>query len=234
MRREQDRHPLAAIDLAKEVAHAVLGDHVESDRRLVEVQDLGVVQQRRCEIAAHALTERQLAHGRTQKRVEIEQLAHTANVVRVALGRHTINVAQQLERIDQRQIPPQLCPLAEHDADALSQLLASAVRHHTQHLHLSAARDQNARQHLDGGRLARPVRAQTADHLAAVDRERHVAHGADLAILAHDERGRRTEQPRALLRDAKGLLQPLDVNHHARSAACALVVPHALLPAETG
>ena len=163
--------------------------------------------------------------SRSRKRLE---------VALVALGRDAIDVAQQLERVDQRQVPPQLGALAEDHADALGDLLAPAVRHHAEHFDVPAAGDQNAGQHLDRGRLAGAVRPQAADHLAALDPERHVAHGAHLAVLAVHQRAHRAEQPAPMLGHAKRLFQPLTVDARSGhgSGARALVVPHALLPAE--
>ena len=74
-----DVKPAYVADLFKEVhralqevAHAMLGDHIQANRRLIEVQDLGIVQQRRGEIATHTLAQRQLADRRAQKRIELE------------------------------------------------------------------------------------------------------------------------------------------------------------------
>ena len=66
--------PCRALRSARNVAHAVLAHDVEADRRLVEEQQLGTVQQRGGELAAHALPERELAHRRAEELVELEQL----------------------------------------------------------------------------------------------------------------------------------------------------------------
>ena len=58
--------PSLAVDLDEEVAHALLRDDVEADRRLVEEQELGLVQHRRRQLAADALAERELAHRRVR------------------------------------------------------------------------------------------------------------------------------------------------------------------------
>ena len=67
--------PRSRLICAQEVADAVLGHHVQPDGRLVQVEDLRIVQQRGRQVAAHALAERELAHGRAQERVEVEQVA---------------------------------------------------------------------------------------------------------------------------------------------------------------
>ncbi len=82
VRRQHHGHAALAVDLDEELAHALLGDDVEADRRLVEEEDLGVVQHRGDELAADALAERELAHRRLQERVELEQLAERARLAR--------------------------------------------------------------------------------------------------------------------------------------------------------
>jgi hypothetical protein len=69
-----------------------------------------------------------------------------------------------------------LGPLPEDHTNPLRQLLALAMRHPTQDLDAASCRDQDARQHFDGRRLARAVRSDTADHLATLDSERDVTH----------------------------------------------------------
>ncbi len=59
-----------------------LGDDVQPDRRLVEEEELRVVQQRRRQVAAHALAERELAHRRVQERLELEQPPEPARFAR--------------------------------------------------------------------------------------------------------------------------------------------------------
>ena len=53
--REQHGQCRSRVDPAQELAQPGLADHVEADRRLVEVEDLGVVQQRGRDVAAHPL-----------------------------------------------------------------------------------------------------------------------------------------------------------------------------------
>ena len=79
--------PRSRVDLLQERAHALLGDDVEPDRRLVEEEQLRLVQHRRGQLAADALPERQLAHRRAQERVEVEHLAEARQALAVPVGR---------------------------------------------------------------------------------------------------------------------------------------------------
>ena len=67
MGRQQHGDTVLTIDLEQKVAYAVFGDHVQADRWLVQVQDFGIVQERRRQVAPHALAQRQLTHGRAEK-----------------------------------------------------------------------------------------------------------------------------------------------------------------------
>jgi hypothetical protein len=62
-------------------------------------------------------------------------------------------------------------------------------------------------EHLQRRRLAGPVRAEEADDLARLDRERDRVDRAHLAVLAPDEASCRRSQPRLPLGDEEGLVQ---------------------------
>ena len=63
VRRQEDRRPVAAVDLLQELADVRLGDDVEADRRLVEEEERRPVEERGGEVAAHPLAEGELADG---------------------------------------------------------------------------------------------------------------------------------------------------------------------------
>ena len=117
--------PRCAVRLAEELAEPGLADDVEPDRRLVEVDDLGVVQQRGGDVAAHPLAERQLPDRRVEEGAEVEQVDECDEVGAEAVAGHPVDAPQQLERVAQRQVPPQRGALTEHDADPPRQLGAS-------------------------------------------------------------------------------------------------------------
>ena len=75
---EDDGDAALAVDLGEEFPHRILGDHVEADGRLVEEEDLGVVQQRHHDLGAHALAERQLAHRAVEEGRELEEVRRSA------------------------------------------------------------------------------------------------------------------------------------------------------------
>ena len=62
------------VEGAQELPQPALGDDVETDGRLVEIEDLGVVEQRRGDVAAHPLSEAELPHRGVHQLTEVEQL----------------------------------------------------------------------------------------------------------------------------------------------------------------
>jgi hypothetical protein len=89
----------------------------------------------------------------------------------IAVLRHAVDVAQQVEALDHRQVPPQLGALAEHHADP-RHVASFAGARERQPIHLAAAggRLQDAGEDLDGGRLAGAVGPDQADQLALSER----------------------------------------------------------------
>ena len=120
--RQEHGDAALAVDLRKEFAHGRARHHVEPDRGLVEEDDVRLVQERRGQLAAHALPQRELPHGCCQERPEIEGLRKPIEARSMALGRHAVDVPQQVERVGERQVPPELRALAEDDADPACEL----------------------------------------------------------------------------------------------------------------
>ncbi len=184
VRGQEHRDALVAVDLDEEVADALLGDDVEPDRRLVEEEQLRAVEHRGGQLAADPLAERQLAHRRLQERVEVEHLPKPREVRAVALGRHLVDVAQQVERVLQREVPPELDALAEHRADLPGELDPAPRRVEPADRDPPGRGDEDAGQHLDRRRLAGAVRPEVAEQLAALDLEGDLVHRLDDGPLA--------------------------------------------------
>src|SRR5262249_61334524 len=106
---------------------------------------------------------------------------------------------QQRERLVEREIPPELRALAEHDADVPGQPRALRHRLEAADPHRSARRIENPREHLQGRRLAGAVGPDVADHLAALDNEIDPIHGG------HDTRA--AAQPAGLHADSELLAE---------------------------
>ena len=107
---QDDRGLMLPADGANELANGVLALDVKTDRRLVQVDDAGTVQEGRRQLAAHALAEAQgphrLAHELVQPK-KVGQLAQPHLVFRLA---QAVDLAQQRKGIDGREVP-QVVPL---------------------------------------------------------------------------------------------------------------------------
>ena len=79
---------------------------VEPDRRLVEVDDLRVVQQRGREVAAHALAERKLAHRLSEQGLQAQHRHQLVAPLAIACGIDAVDVGQQVEAVEDWQVPP--------------------------------------------------------------------------------------------------------------------------------
>ena len=109
-----------------------LGQHVQAQRRLVQEEDLRLVEQRHAQVGAHPLAEAQLARQAVEELVQPEQLLDHAEHPLVALARDVPDDALPLEARRHRLVPPQLGALAEDDADAADVARAVAHRVHPQ------------------------------------------------------------------------------------------------------
>ena len=126
--------PRDAVYLAEKVAYGKFRDRVQPYRRLVEVEYRRPVQKRRRQIASHSLPERQLPYRRVKKPAEVHKRHHLIQVAPVRVRRDTVYLPQQFKRLDDRQVPPQLCPLAEYHPEPPDRLYALLPRDKPQHL----------------------------------------------------------------------------------------------------
>ncbi len=95
-----------------------------------------------------------------EQSLEIEQSDQLVTRLAIPVWRHAVDVAQQLEALDDGEIPPQLRALAEHGADARDVRDALAPRHQAADLATPGRRLENAAQDLDGRRLPGTVQAR--------------------------------------------------------------------------
>src|SRR5207244_12541572 len=97
----------------------------------------------------------------------------------VELGGESLDVAGQLERLDEWEVPPELHPLAEHHADAPGELGPLPGRDQARDRDPAPRRHEDAGQHLHRRGLARAVRADVADEASWLDREGQVRDRVD-------------------------------------------------------
>jgi hypothetical protein len=159
--RGEQHGPAAAVHLVpQELPHLFLDHHVHPDRRLVEEDDLRVVDQRGGQVAPDSLPERQLAGPGVPELGQLKDRAELGEPGPVVSVADPVDVAEDRQGLPGRQVPPQLGTLAEDGADAAGVRDPVAVRHDPVDLDPAGSRRQDPGEHLDGGRLACPVRAE--------------------------------------------------------------------------
>jgi len=191
VRREDDRRAALTVDLGDELANRLFGHDVQADRRLVQIDDDGVVHHGGGEVAAHALAQRKLPHRRVQKVAQFEQRGEGVEVAAVALGRHGVDRAEQLERFDERQIPVELAALPEDDADVPCVGLALCVGHQTGDFDAAGGRRQDTGEHFDGGGFARSVGPDIAHELPRFEAHADAVDGNLVGVVAREKGAQR-------------------------------------------
>src|SRR5580704_4810239 len=184
-----------AIDGAQEMADMILRHHIQADRRLIEEQQRWIMQQRGSQIATHALAKRKLPYRCVQVVVDAQDFVEAFHARFEIALRHVINPPQQFERFDYRNVPPQLRPLAEHHANRFYILPPLPKGNVTIDANFAARRHQNAREHLDGGRLTSPVRADVTDHFAALNRKPDAVHRRHSTVVTNEKILNRAPNP---------------------------------------
>src|SRR5680860_731043 len=149
MRGEQHGGAACAVHGSQEVTDSILGKEVKTDRGLVEHQQVRVMQDRRGEVAAHALTERELPDRRCEKGIEVEHLSRGGKIGGEAIWRNPVHVPKQVQRVAQGKIPPELGALPKDNADAPRELLSLLPWCHAEHTRISLGRHENTAQHFD-------------------------------------------------------------------------------------
>ena len=86
------------------------------------------------QITPHSLAEAQFAHRRVDKFANAQQVVEYFYVAPVTVERNAINSPEKLKRLDHRQVPPELSPLAEYHSHAAGVFLAVFVGNQTGHV----------------------------------------------------------------------------------------------------
>src|SRR2546423_787845 len=175
VRRENDRLAEAA-KRAQGLPGLAARVRVEAGRRLVEEDQLGVADEREAEVEAAALPTRKAANYLVSLLAEADQLDDVVyrTRVRVVAGEQAQALGGCQRLVHRRGL--------EHDADLLAPAAAGKRGVDAEHLDAAAVPLAGALEDLDGRRLARAVRAEQAEDLAALDVEADPAHRLERAV----------------------------------------------------
>ena len=126
------------------------------------------------DVAEGPLSEGHLTDGFVQDRLKVHKGAVQGKHLLVVFLGYQIDVPQQFKGLDQRQVPPQLAPLSEDNADPLGVAGSVLIGHIAAYGDLAACGLEDACHHLDRGGLSRAVRAEVSDDLALFDGQGYV------------------------------------------------------------
>ncbi len=116
---QEHGHAAARVVLAQAFLDRHLGHDVEADRRLVEQEDLGLVEQGGDQLHLHPLAEGQLADGLAGELLDAEQLGQLAEGLAELVVGDGVDLPVELEAVGGGQVPPELVLLA-HDEGELA------------------------------------------------------------------------------------------------------------------
>src|SRR5262249_39639120 len=123
---------------------------------------------------------------------------------------YCINLADQIERFNNRQVPPELCPLTKDHADPPNMFDALLPGDAAHYRNMSGIRHQNSGKNFDRRALSRAIWSDVPDQLTSRYRKRYVIQRADLPDLAPEESFDASHQAGCADGNMKGLRKILD------------------------
>ena len=208
MARQKDRRSGPPVQLRHERPDASLHRDVEAQRGLVEEHDLRAMEESRGELDLHPLTERQLAHRLVDERLQLEELDEPIEPrLEVRVG-DPVNLLEHEERVRRWDIPHELCAIPHEQRDPPKERVLASPRREVEDPSVSAGRIEQAGEHLQGRGLARSVRPEEADDLAARDLEVDPTDRRDILELPVEEPAHGGANAGLALVDLVGLLEP--------------------------
>jgi hypothetical protein len=197
------------VDPDQELPEALLAEQVEADGRLVEEEDLRLVEHAGGQLAAHPLAEGERADRHVEEVVGLEQVGEVVGAALELAVVEAVDGAEHAERLAGGELEPELRPLAEEGADAAGELPALLPGNEAEDGGRAAGGVEDAGEHLDARRLPGAVGADVGEALAGFDGEGDVADGLDGAPGTAAAAG------------GEALGQPIDVDR-----CCATRLPH--------
>ena len=135
------------------------------------------MQERAAQLCPHPLAEAQLPERGPKEPAKVEGFRELAEPFFVIVFRDPVDVPEQAVAVEDRDVPPELHPLAEDHANAADVAFPVFPRDLAVHQRLAAVRRENAGEDLDRRGFAGAVRADIADQLALPDVEGNALQG---------------------------------------------------------
>ena len=200
VRRQDDGPSLVAAEALDQGVDVARRHRIEGGRRLVEEEDVGIVQERPGEREALLHPAAEAAHAVVATVGKAEGFEQARDLVVQPPACHTVETAEECEvlggteaLVQGGRLGQDACPAA--NADAVDR------RVHPEHLDLAGVTAKHAVEQPDGRRLAGAVVTEQAERLARADLEREPVDGRHraepTAKIGRSNRGRRQTVPAA-------------------------------------
>ena len=118
---------------------------------LIQEEYLRAVEQGSGQIAAHTLSQAELPDRRVQQARQVHDVNQFSARAAVLIGRHPVDLTQEVKGICDREVPPELCALAKDHADLRHMGDALPPGHAAEDGDAPARRHQDTGEDLDGG-----------------------------------------------------------------------------------
>lgn len=173
----QHAQPLLRRQIMQHVAEDALALDVQPQGRLVQNQQLRLIEERTEQLRPQALAQRERRHALVQKVLAAEDVRITCQILLKGPLWNAVDTLEQPRGIHDRQVINQVRLAAQIDADAPLIPGAETQRVNAQHAHRPRRGADDAQQQLDQRALAGAVGAQHADNLPLAHREVHILQG---------------------------------------------------------
>ena len=175
------------------------------------------------EVTAHALAQAELAHGYVEERFEIENGDHFVAGLRVLVMIDAIDVAEQVKRFYDGQVPPQLRALPKDHADLCNVGDAFFPGDASEDFTAPRIGYEDAGQDFDCGGFARAIGTDVTDEFAGFNGEGDAVESSYLAVVAVHDAAQSTPHTGLALGDLEGFGEVFDNDvGHARSQCAGL------------
>ncbi len=219
---QQHRRPFIGGVGGDEAADPLLHRQVETEGGFVEEQHRRGGEEGGEDLDLHPFPEGEVVHRLGEEVADVQQLGEPLPAGPVVGVGDPVDGLADVEGVGDRKVPHQRVAVPHDERRPGEELGVAGGGVEADHPGVTCRRIEETRQHLQGGRLPRPVGPEETDDLAGLEAERHRPDGLDIPVLAVDQGPQRRHQPLLAYRDLEGLRQVLDHRrrHVGRSPFC--------------
>jgi hypothetical protein len=181
VRGHEDRRPLGLLQRPDVAPDRAARLWVQADRRLVEEQHARRVHQAAGDLQAPAHAAGERHHGLVAPVAQVDHLQHLGNALPDEVLLHAVQLGVQPEVLLGGQVAVERGVL-EDETDVSAHIVAVGDDVEATDARGPGRGPGQGAEHVDRRALAGAVGAEEAEDLARRDRERHAAHGVDLAV----------------------------------------------------